>query len=247
MARLMNDPVLQLFADLPLQGPGSDGDSIAALDLIRADLPAAPVVADLGCGTGRSALTLARQLPLATVEAIDAVPLFIDRLRERAERQGLAHHIRARTADMLMPPIAPASLDLIWSEGAAYAVELENALRAWQPLLRPGGLCVLSECEWTSSDRPASVERFWRQAYPTMGDRAENSMRAEKAGFRLLHHRLLSPEGWSLYYDALRDALAGPAGTGIDRAFHEAISAEIAVRATGQDSFGYAFYILQRR
>jgi len=43
------------------QGPGSDEETLRALDLTRLDRNAEIQVADIGCGTGASTLTLARK------------------------------------------------------------------------------------------------------------------------------------------------------------------------------------------
>lgn len=243
----LGDDVLRLFADLPRQGPGSDRDTIAVLDLVRPHLPAEPRVADFGCGTGRSTLILATELGRSTVHAIDAVPLFVDRLRQEAGRRGLAGRLRPVVADMLAPPLEPGTVDLVWSEGAAYAAGFETALRAWRPLLRAQGFCVLSECEWFSEERPANVAAFWRETYPDMGDRARNTRRAEDAGYDVVSIRPLSEEGWSTYYEGLSRALAQTDRATIDPAFRDGILREIEVRREGEGSFGYTFYVLRRR
>src|SRR5262245_9271334 len=58
----MDEAILRLFAGLPLQGPGADPETIRVLRSVMSDLPARPVVADFGCGTGRSSLALAAAL-----------------------------------------------------------------------------------------------------------------------------------------------------------------------------------------
>ena len=50
--------------------------------------------------------------------------------------------------DMRQLDFEPASFDLIWCEGAAYIMGVEAALRAWRPLLKPGGRLALSEAAW---------------------------------------------------------------------------------------------------
>jgi len=56
----MRNAIFRLFEGLARQGPGSDAGTREALRRPGA-LPAAPRVLDLGCGSGRAALVLARR------------------------------------------------------------------------------------------------------------------------------------------------------------------------------------------
>ena len=51
-------PLLRLFKGMTRKGPGSEASTLRALGLCP--LPEHPAVADLGCGSGASALVLAR-------------------------------------------------------------------------------------------------------------------------------------------------------------------------------------------
>ncbi|MFC0708703.1 SAM-dependent methyltransferase [Azorhizophilus paspali] len=240
----MQQAIIELFADLPLQGPGCDEDTLEVLERIKRGLPSTPRIADFGCGTGRSSLALARSLPNAKVTAVDALPLFIETLQERSRSLDLHERIQVQVSDMLAPDMLPASLDLIWSEGAAYAVGFETALRAWRPLLNENGRCVLSECEWLAPDRPAEVQAFWDTHYPAMGDRTANLAHAEAAGYRVMGTHELSAAGWTNYYSALAAAVDVNRTT-LDPTFVQAIEQEIAIRALGSHCFGYVFYLLE--
>jgi precorrin-6B methylase 2 len=80
----------QLLADLhkraKRQGPGGDTETRKAINLAMLD-PSAPLrVADIGCGTGASAIQLARSLN-AKITAIDFLPDFIEALKGNAENE----------------------------------------------------------------------------------------------------------------------------------------------------------------
>jgi SAM-dependent methyltransferase len=114
----LGEALLRLFEGLPRQGPGSDACTREALRRLP-ELPAAPRVLDLGCGSGRSALVLAQMLRVKIV-AVDTHRPFLDQLRATARERGLEHLIETRCADMAAPGVPPGSVDLLWSEGAIY-------------------------------------------------------------------------------------------------------------------------------
>ena len=84
----MEEALFRLYADLPRQGPGSDA---VTLDIMRRlpPLPTGARVLDLGCGSGRQTLVLARELGVPVI-AVDLYREFLDRLERAAAEQGLA-------------------------------------------------------------------------------------------------------------------------------------------------------------
>jgi SAM-dependent methyltransferase len=235
------DPVIaEFYAGLPQQGPGSDADSEAALATILALLPPSPSVADLGCGTGRSTLFLGERLR-TNIVAIELEPLFCERLAREAAARNLP--IEVREGDMADPPLAPASLDLVWSEGAAYIIGFAEALRRWQALLRPGGFCVVSECTWLKDERPPEIARFFAEAYPDMADIAGNMERARSARYEPLATHTVSSEGWENYYRPIRQSVSD--GT-VDPVLARDLDEELAIFDRSAGSYGYVFYVLQQ-
>ena len=59
------------------QGPGGDGHTRWALELSGLDRVRPLLIADVGCGTGSSTLTLAENLN-AGIDAIDLIDHFLD-------------------------------------------------------------------------------------------------------------------------------------------------------------------------
>ena len=96
----------------------------------------------------------------------------------------------------------PASFDLLWCEGAAYIMGVGAALRAWRPLLRPGGRAALSEAVWLRPDPPEPARRLFAD-YPAMGDVAAARDLVRRSGYRLLGDFVLPQAAWMAdYYDA---------------------------------------------
>lgn len=247
----MADPALtaliHLHEDAPRQGPGEAAALDRMIDRLRIGDGAR--IADLGCGSGGTALRLALTRSF-DVLALDFADAFIDRLRAR-----LAAHPPQRgsvapvVGDMAAPPVAPGSLDLIVSEGAAYAIGFANALKLWRPLVRDGGGLVVSECVWFGRARPAAAAAHWAVDYPEMGSIADAVARAEEAGWRLVAAERLRAEAWRESYFrplaarivALRpEAEADPA---LAAAIAEA-EAEAALFDATCDAWGYVYLAL---
>lgn len=235
--------LVALHDGAPRQGPGD----VAVLDRMIAALGFAPGAgplraADLGCGSGATALHLAEAYG-AEVLAVDLAAPFLARLAARlAEAPPASGAVSPHPGDMLAPPVAPGALDLIVSEGAAYAVGFAAAMQAWRPLVRAGGGLVVSECVWFGARRPPKAAAFWAEAYPEMGSVADAVARAEAGGWRLKAAERLSPEAWwTSYYDPLAarcDALE-PGADGALKAVIAETRAEMALfRATSAD-WGY--------
>lgn len=235
--------LIELHRSLARQGPGDAAFSRELLDTLPA-LPAKPRIADLGCGAGDAALMLAARYP-GTVLAVDLSDAFLDHLRARADAAGLSDRIEAVEADMAALDWAPGSIDLLWSEGAAYAVGFEPALRHWRPLLADTGIAVVSELSWFTERPHPDALAYWRNAYPDMASEAENRARAERAGFRVLGtRRLPSVAWWDNYYGPLRQRMAELNDVPALQAAIRETREEMALFERFFDDYGYTFYVL---
>jgi SAM-dependent methyltransferase len=244
----VSEALFRLFEGLPRQGPGSDDCTREALRRLG-ELPAAPRVLDLGCGSGRSALVLAEALR-AKVIAVDNHQLFLDQLRTAARERGLEELIEARCADMATPGVPAGSVDLLWSEGAVYFLGFEAGLRLWRPLLTPGGCLAASECSWLRADPPAEAAAYFREGYPGMAGIEENIARARAAGFEVIDHFTLPPDAWwDEYYTPLEQRMArlAPAADPELAAVIDETRREIELYRRYGASYGYVFYLLRQR
>jgi serine/threonine-protein kinase HipA len=244
----VSETFFRLFEGLPRQGPGSDACTREALRRLP-ELPAAPRVLDLGCGSGRSTLVLAHALRTEVI-AVDNHQPFLDQLRDSARERRLADLIDIRCADMAAPGLPQGSIDLLWSEGAIYLLGFEEGLRLWRPLLRPGGCLAASECSWLCAEPPAEAAAFFRDGYPGMAGIRENVARARAAGFDPIDHFTLPPEAWwDEYYTPLEQRMACLAPTADSDlvAVIDETRREVKLFRSYGDSYGYVFYLLRRR
>lgn len=230
----------RFFATLPRQGPGSEDRTRAVLRRLP-PLPPHPAVADVGCGTGAAAFVLAEEVK-APVRAFDISPILLEVLRQRAAARGLSGRVLPEVADMAALPAEPGSLDLLWAEGSVFILGLDAAFRLWKPLMKPGGLLVLSDAVWLTDSPPPEAVEMWR-AYPTMGTAADAISQAEAAGWEVLFTDLLEPEAWDAYIASTRTALARPHGLTPD--FAARLENEAAVWDSARGSYGYIFLALR--
>ena len=193
-----NPHVREVFFDvhsgLPREGPGNRAATARALAMCG-KLPSGARVLDIACGPGQQTLDLADLLPDATIAAVDNHPPFVEEANRRAAARGLADRVRAQAGDMTALAFAPSSFDLVWCEGAAYIMGVEAALKAWRPLLKPGGRLALSEAVWLKPDPPERVRRCWTD-YPDMGDIGACRELVARSGYRLLGDFVLPEAAW---------------------------------------------------
>lgn len=244
-----------LYEDLPRQGPGDDATTLSLIDRIRPCLPILPDgqrlrMADMGCGSSISPLLLAGSFQ-ADVTAVDLHQPFLDRLMATAEQHGLTDLVTPQAVDMLKSGITPGSLDLVWSEGSAFAVGFDLALDRWMDLLKPGGLLVVSDCSWLRADPPKTVRAFWDEAYPEMRTVGSNLQAAESLGYLFVHAEKLPHVGWEAGYyrplEARMAELAEDAAADLSlRSVMAGVRAEIDIYRRFGDAYGYVYYILQR-
>ena len=242
-----DNSVMDFFSQLPQQGPGTDADTIAVLDIVRNNLPKNPTVIDFGCGTGRTTLALAEQLPDSHVVGIDALEVFVDVLERSIASRKLSHRIEAHIGDMANPPSSLPRADLIWCEGAVYHIGFAEALRIWRPLLSPRSYCVISECEWLSDAPPKPVADYWRENYPAMTDRQSNLRQAADAGYEVIGTQTLSDKGWDDYYGLISAAIGRGDALHLGTEFSERLLEEREIRDQANGSYGYVFYVMRKR
>ncbi len=237
---------------LPRQGPGSFESTKRALEM-AGPLPAAPRVLDIGCGPGMQTLHLAELLPTATIAAVDSYAPFIEDLKSRSVVAGCAERIEPMVGDMAALPFEPGSFDLIWCEGAAYFLGVEQALLNWRSLLSPGGALALSEAVWlkdNENEAPQRVRACWDE-YPAMKDVPANRALVAKSGYELKGDFVLPVSDWlEEYYAPMQKRLIALAEKYKDDPVGQAVMAEIQeeinVCRQFSDFYSYVFLAMRR-
>ncbi len=165
----MCEVFFDIYEALPRVGPGNEESTLRALEMVG-PLPDEAQVLDLGCGPGKQTFVLSDAMPSARILAVDLHQPFLDRLDDETRRRGLTDRLTTMQVDMSCLNLSEGSVDLIWSEGAAYSIGFANALECWRPLLKPGACLAVSEATWFRRDRSQEIIDFWEREYPDMLD-----------------------------------------------------------------------------
>jgi len=242
------NPIDLLFTGMDKLSPGDDSLSLYVLR----SLPEHrfKVAVDAGCGAGRQTFVLAGELK-TLVHAVDSYQPFLDRLKQRAKEKGVAQLVRTHCMDMKDIPAVFPEIDLLWAAGAAYNIGFANALATWANAIKPNGFAVVSELCWLRDDKiPDAVEEFFQSGYPEMQSVEQNIATAEDAGYNLFNTHTLPKGTWVKdYYEILEPrakSLLNHSDVAV-RDFAVETLKEIETFRISEDSYGYVFYMLQRR
>lgn len=240
------DALVKLHLGLDRKGPGDTAYSNTIMSQIP-KLPTNPRVADMGCGAGAGALFLANRLK-STVWAVDSSRQFLDELDDRATQQGLDHLIETVEGDMGRLGWKPESIDLLWSEGAAYNLTFAGALKTWRPLMAPDGIAVVSEMNYFTSKVPETLLLYMQTVYPAICTESENSTHAISSGFEMINiHRLPSTAWWENYYGPLKKNMQSLACSddSIMQSVIKETEEEMRFFEAYEKYYGYSFYIMK--
>lgn len=200
------DLLIDLHKGNKRQGPGGDEQTIQALQLAGLVGSSKPVkIADIGCGTGASTLTLAEHLN-ADITAVDLFQEFLDILNANAEKRGVADKIKTLACSMEELPFEECSLDVIWAEGAIYNMGFAKGVEYFKRFLKPGGILAASEITWLTKDRPAEIQQHWDAEYLEIATASDKIKVLEEHGFVLKGYFPLPEPSWiENYYTPLEN------------------------------------------
>ncbi len=241
--------ICEYFSSTDRQGPGSESCTLKAFSFLK-DLPAMPHIADLGCGTGSSALTLAKHHDVR-ITAIDLFPEFIEKLKSRAQQIRVSEKIFPMTGDMASLAFEEESMDAVWSEGAIYNIGFKQGVKEWYRFIKPGGYMAVTEATWLTDNRPQEIEEFWLEAYPEIDTLPNKVKQMEEAGYKNITTFTLPEECWTKeFYLPQQKAQEMFLSKYPDNPTAHALIAnqrrEAELYAKYKDFYGYVFYIGQK-
>ena len=242
---------LELLIDLHKhanrQGPGDEKETEKAIALAMLDKTQQLNIADIGCGTGASAILLAKHLD-AQITAVDFLPEFIDVLKENSKTEGVENKIHPIVCPMEDLPFSDEEYDVIWSEGAIYNMGFEHGIKEWRRFLKPGGMLVVSEITWSTNNRPRELQAHWEKEYPEIDTASSKFNALENNGYSPIAYFLLPEHCWlDNYYRPMQrtfaDFLKRNSNSEGAQAIVSAEECEIALYEKYKHYYSYGVYI----
>ena len=242
--------IIDLHKSSERQGPGSETDTLRALEFM--DLPKDKnlKIADIGCGSGGQTITLAKNTT-SEITAVDLFTPFLVELDLKALQNGVSGKVTSQKESMDKLPFEKKSIDIIWSEGAIYNMGFEKGIQAWKEFLKPGGYLAVSEVTWISNSRPKEIEDFWKREYPEIDTAANKIKILEENGYTLTGYFYLNKKSWlDNYYQPLEEKI--PAF--LKKHKHSELAqkvvqdhqSEIELYKKYKDFFSYGFYVARK-
>lgn len=242
------DMMRELYRELSRGSPARLAFTRRAFEMLPK--PDGPTILDVGCGQGGPTLELAR-LSNGHVTGLDIDQWALDELAFRAASEGLSTRVQALHGSMSNMAFEDASYDILWCEGALYALGFEQALRDWKRLIRPGGFLVVHDMVWLRKDPPAEILNCPQLAYPGMKTVSEAIDLIVEHGYTLIGHFVLPTEFWWDDFFAPLVARIGelrtkyPAGGAVQTILDQEEQAAELYRAYS-DWYSSAFFVMQR-
>jgi len=239
--------IIDLHKNSERQGPGSEKETLKALDLMNLPKDKKLKVADLGCGSGGQTITLAQNIN-GQIIAVDLFPEFLDELNKKSEQLGLLEKIKTLETSMDKLPFNQEEFDIIWAEGSIYNIGFEKGINIWKDFLKAGGYLAVSEITWISHSRPGNIEDYWTQEYSEMDTASKKIKILEDNGFILEGYFNLSQDSWIDNYYKPMEARFGDFLTRNDyselaQKVVKDTQMEIDLYQKYKDYYSYGFYI----
>ena len=239
----------QFFSGLDRQGPGSDTETLKALRLIKDYLPSNPRILDIGCGTGRQSMTIAKTID-CSILSVDISPIMIKGVEERMRKEHLTNKVTPLVGNMEQLPFDQNFFDVIWSEGAIYNIGFEEGLKTWMPFLKPGAFLVVTDAAWTSDQRPPDSTWLLNNMLD-MKTIAQKLETIQQVGYQPFAHFVLPQRAWEEnYYQPMERHInyfleTHPDDSNVKQLMKQ-LTTEIQYYRENHDFYGYMFFIARK-
>lgn len=233
----------QVFEGMKRQGPGNDAITRGLLQKVMS-LHSPQRILDMGCGKGASALVLARETQ-AQVVALDNHQPFVDALQQAAA-EGL-DQISAILGSMDEPDKITGTFDLIWSEGSAYIIGYERALKLWRPLLTETGYLFVSDLVQLDDELAPEARTFLEQQGVILEHTEDRIQQAKTLGYKVLDSLAMPQQGWQDYYTDMEQQIGRlEPEVGKDHPALSSLRQEIDIYRRFGHQYGYVCLLMQK-
>lgn len=239
----------EVFCSLPRGGPGDNASTKKAFSYLK-NVPAEPLILDIGCGHGMQTLELAR-ISKGTIIALDNYQPFLDILMKNAIKEGVEKRILLKHQSMLGMDFHNETFDIIWCEGALFVMGFQNGLKTCYQLLKNKGYFVVSEAVLFSPNLPEPLKKFWDEVYPSILDIQSTLSLIKDEDFDVVSHFTLPKSCWVDFYSHMNEKInelkKKYQNNTIALQVLENFEKEAAMYDRYSDYYGYEFFIMQKK
>lgn len=197
--------IVDFYKYIERQWPGSEKNTLKALNFIDIEKDTPLKILDIGCWTWSQTLTLAKYFKWQII-AVDLFGEFLDILNKKATKINIGNDIKTIKCSMDKLPFENNEFDIIWSEWAIYNIWFENWVKYWKNFLKEWWYIALSEITWITNARPKQIQNHRDQEYSEI-DTASNKIRIlEENWFKPVWYFIIPKECWiDNYYWPMKD------------------------------------------
>lgn len=248
----MNIPekvIPELIFEIEGLAPCSYSSTKKALSFIK-QLDKTNKIANIGCGPGSQSLILYEMIK-SKIITIDHRYEYIHNFQKELEIQKLDKYIIPLYCQLDNLPFNNNELDLIWAEFSANELGFKSALHCWSKYLKIGGHIAICAYCWSNEYPSKDVSDFFCENKIEINSISSRIVQMIKTGFTPTAHFIMPEECWWNYFspiDLLKDQLLQKYRDDLEvRQFFESVDYEIELFQKYGNSYGYVFFIGEKR
>ncbi len=246
-----NNPIFKIFESVPRQGAGDDEHTEKAFSIITELPKGGGDILDVGCGKGVQTMALARLCPSCRIIATDIHQPFLDAVDEKIAAEGFSGRVKTLRASMDDLPFAEESFDIIWAEGCASIIGIENAVGYWKKFLKRGGYIMISDIFWFTETPSDEAREFFAEFHPAMMTEDKGSEIIRNAGLEPVGSFRLPSRVWEeSFYGPLREKFGELeeeyADDEVALMIIEGLKRQTEIFEKYPDEFGNTYYVMRK-